>query len=123
MKKIMLLLICCFTLFALVGCDSAQGTWKFVEKTTEIAGFVKTINVGDKDTLGKDVTEDYLVVVFEKDGTGTLTQAYVDGSFTFTWVEEDGVIKATGDLVSFEAKIEKGYLILDYAGGTNKLKK
>ena len=123
MKKIMLLLICCFTLFALAGCDSAVGTWKFYEKTTDIAGYVKTIKVGEKDTLGKDVTEDYMVVVFEKDGTGTLTQTYVDGSFTFTWEEVDGVIKVTGNFVNFDAKIEKGYLIFDYAGGTYKLKK
>ncbi len=123
MKKIILLLICCFTLIGLTGCDATVGTWKFSEKTAEVAGFVKTYKVGDKDLLGKEITEDYMVVVFKKDGTGTLTQSYVDGAFTFTWVEEDDVIKATGELVSFEAKVEDGYLVFDYLGETYKLKK
>lgn len=118
MKKIMLLLICCFTLFALAGCDSAVGTWKFHEKTT--AGTV--IQVGTV-LLGKEYTENHTVVVFEKDGTGTFTQDTLDLTYNFTWEEVDGVIKVTGNFVKFDAKIEKGYLVFDYAGGTYKLKK
>ena len=46
MKKFLLLLICCFTLIGLTGC-SVQGTWKFEEKTAEIAGFQITYKIGD----------------------------------------------------------------------------
>ena len=123
MKKIIALFVCCFTLFCLLGCDVATGTWKFHSKTAEVWGFSKTFNIGDKDLIGNDITEDYLVVIFNKDGTGTLTQSYADVNLTFTWVEEDDVIKVTGQLVSFDAKIEDGYLIFDYIGETYKLKK
>ena len=123
MKKILLLLVCCFALFALAGCDSAEGTWKFVEKKTEVMGFERTLTIGEKDLLGNDITEDYMVVVFNKDGTGTLTQSYIDGSFTFTWVMEEEVIKVTGQLVNFEAKIEDGYLVFKHDGSTYKLEK
>ena len=122
MKKFLLLLICCFTLVGLTGC-SVQGTWKFEEKTAEVLGFQKTYKIGDKDALGKEITEDYLVIEFNKDGTGTLTQAYVDGNFTFTWTEEDKVITAKGDLVSFEAEKDGSTLIVKFMGETYKLKK
>ena len=68
MKKFLLLLICCFTLIGLTGC-SVQGTWKFEEKTAEAFGIQKTYKIGDKDALGKEITEDYLVIEFNKDGT------------------------------------------------------
>ena len=123
MKKILLLLVCCFVLFALAGCDKAEGTWKFVEKKTEVLGFERTLVVGDTDLLGNEITEDYMVVVFNKDGTGTLTQSYIDGSFTFTWVEEEKIIKATGTLVNFEAQIVDGYLVFEYDASTYKLEK
>lgn len=122
MKKF-LLLICCLVVLGLTACDTAEGTWKMESKTTEVFGFQKTFGIGDKDELGKEITEDYMVVVFEKDGTGSLTQAYVDGSFTFTWAEEDDEIKVTGTLVNFVAKIEDGYLVFKYLGSTYKLKK
>ena len=122
MKKFLLLLIRCFTLIGLTGC-SVQGTWKFEEKTAEVLGFQKTYKIGDKDALGKEITEDYLVIEFNKDGTGTLTQAYVDGNFTFTWTEEDKVITAKGDLVAFEAEKDGSTLIVKFMGETYKLKK
>lgn len=122
MKKFLLLLICCFTLVGLTGC-SVQGTWKFEEKTGEAFGIQKTYKIGDKDALGKEITEDYLVIEFNKDGTGTLSQAYVDASFTFTWTEEDKVITAKGDLVAFEAHKDGSTLIVKFMGETYKLKK
>ena len=123
MKKLLLLLVCCFVLFALTGCDKAEGTWKFVEKKTELLGFERTLVIGDTDLLGNEITEDYMVVVFNKNGTGTLTQSYLDGSFTFTWVMEEEVINVTGQFVNFEARIEDGYLVFKYDNSTYKLQK
>ena len=122
MKKFLLLLICCFTLIGLTGC-SVQGTWKFEEKTGEAFGIQKTYKIGDKDALGKEITEDYLVIEFNKDGTGTLSQAYVDASFTFTWTEEDKVITGTGTFGKFEAQKDGSTLIVKFMGETYKLKK
>lgn len=115
MKKLLLLLVCCLTVLTLAGCDSTVGTWKFVEKTNLLGIVTKA---GEN-----DITEDYLVIVFEKDGTGTFTQKDTKLTLAFNWVEEDNLIKVTGTLVNFEAKIETGYLLFDYAGSSYKMKK
>ena len=123
MKRFLLLLVCCFTLLALTACDRAEGTWKFVEKTTDILGFVKTVKVGDI-VDDKEITKDYVVIVFNKDGTGTLSMESLDGALSFTWVyEEDDDIIITGNLISFEAEIDDGYLTFEYLGSEYKLKR
>ena len=121
MKKIMLLLICCFALFALVGCDSAEGIWKFEQKVTEIAGFEKTVKAGEN-----GVTEEYVVLTINKDGTAKLTGEDFDGAINFTWTEtEDKVIKLVdgSGLIKIDAKVEKGRLTFEYLLATYTLKK
>lgn len=122
MKKFLLLFVCLFALFGLTSCDVAGTTWKFEEKTTpSLLGGTTTTKVGDT-VLGKEITEDHMVVVFEKEGKGTMTFEGV--AIEFTWVQEDKVIKATkSDATLFEAKIEKNRLIFEYLGSTFKLKK
>ena len=115
MKKFLLLLVCCLTVLVLAGCDSAVGTWKFVERTSILGTVIKA---GEN-----DITEDYLVIVFEKDGTGTFNQEDMSVIVAFEWTQEEDVIKVTGKLVNFDAKIEDGYLIFEYAGSTYKMKK
>jgi hypothetical protein len=121
MKKLLLLLICCFALFALVGCDSAEGTWKFEQKVTVLGGASITKKAGEN-----GVTEDYVVLTINKDGTAKLTGEDFDGGINFTWTEtEDKVIKFVdgSGLIKVDAKIEKGRLIFDFGVSTYTLKK
>ena len=115
MKKLLLLLVCCLTVLSLAGCDATVGTWKFAEKTS-ILGIVT--KAGEN-----NITEDYLVIVFEKDGTGTFRQEDLEMTFAFNGVKEEDLIKVSGTLINFEARIEKGYLLFDYAGASYKMKK
>ena len=118
MKKFLLLLVCCFTLLGLAGCDSATGTWKFEQKTSSLTGTITTAN-------DEGFSKDYLVIELKNDGTGTLSGDYFGETKACTWSQNDeGVIRIeAGLLVKFDAKVEDGCLVFTILTETFKLKK
>ena len=115
MKKILLLLVCVFAIFGLASCDQAKvvGEWKLAEMKMDYAGVEVTIKAGES-YMGIEISEDYMIMVFNADKTGTVsTQGenedfkweFKDGKFVLT-VDED-------DSETVSAYLEDDYLVLE----------
>lgn len=123
MKKFLLLLVCCFALLGLTSCKAkVVGTWKFAEMTVEVAGVSKTVKAGES-FMGQAISEDYMVLVLEKDGTGTMTVFGVDAAQELTWEKDGDVVKITSDGETLEATLEDDYLVLSEDGSSIKFAK
>lgn len=128
MKKFLLLLICCFSLLGLTSCgkNAVVGEWKLYEMTVELGGMTTTIKAGES-FMGMSISEDYMVLVFEKDGTGKIKSAAageMEEEFTWEYKDKKYYLSSTDEEDEvLEVVIEDDYLIMSQEGTTIKFYK
>lgn len=85
MKKLSLLLVICLAFsIMLTGCSSPAGTYKFQSLTTGTEGIQMELTVGEKYLGYLTLTEDFVVITLEKDGTAIMKVSLGDDQ-TGTW--------------------------------------
>lgn len=122
MKKILLLLVCVFAIFGLASCDQvkAVGEWKLSELSMNYAGIEVTVKAGES-YMGMEISEDFMVMVFNADKTGTIS--FQGENEDFTWEYKDGKFLLTSDGEVVESYLEDDFMILQMEEMTVKFVK
>ena len=122
MKKILssmlvlTLVVCCAFM---VACSPA-GTYKFDSLSYSESGISVEVKAGEK-FMGVTITEDFMTLQLNKDGTGILS--FQGESTQLTWVKENNAIKITSNGEIQEFKIDGNKLSITIDGTLLILKK
>lgn len=103
----------------LTGCSNPAGTYKFQSMLADVGGIQAELVVGEKYLGTITLTEEFMVLTLEKDGTAALSALSSLGSSTGTWKKTgkneitltlDGeaiAMNMDGDLLIFQEEMGK----------------
>lgn len=125
MKKVLMMLVVAIlsvTCFAFTGCSKIEGTYKFKSMSGKMDGMEISLEVGEKFMGMITLTEDYLTLTLNEDGTCIMTSAEdADSANKGTWVKDGDVIKVTASGETNEFKIDGKNLVLSVEESGEKL--